>query len=132
MNRTIVVLGLCPLLSATLLLGSAAHANTPAVGGAVDKAFGNTIVSTYPDGRKGELWLQPGGAYTAEGRRHDPSSGHWSVRGAKLCLRQSKPVFMPFSFCTPLPSGGMDQAWSAKAVTGEPIRVKLVKGHTAN
>jgi hypothetical protein len=31
----------------------------------------------------------------------------------------------PFSYCTAVPDGA---SWSAKAVTGEPIRVKLVSG----
>ena len=95
----------------------------------VSEAFGNTIVSTYPDGRKGELWLQAGGVYSAEGRRGDMSSGHWSVKGAKLCLKQARPIGVPFSFCTPIPSSGMGAAWSAKAVSGEAITVRLVKGH---
>jgi len=112
-------------LVAASLAGGAAHAATASV----QDAFGNTIVSTYPDGRKGELWLQPGGAYSAEGRRGDMSSGHWSVKGAKLCLKQAKPIGMPISFCTPIPSSGLSGAWSAKAVTGEAIKVKLVKGH---
>ena len=89
-------------------------------------AFGNTIVSTYPDGRKGELYLSRDGGYTAKGRRGDPSDGHWTLKGAKLCLKQSHPWAPPFSFCTPLPSG---KTWSAKAVTGETISVTIVKGH---
>ncbi len=95
----------------------------------VDKAFGNTLVSTYPDGRTGELYLQRSGDYQARGRRGDPSSGHWKIKDDKLCLSQSSPLPSPFAFCTPVPSGGLDAAWSAKAVTGEAIRVKLVKGH---
>jgi hypothetical protein len=122
LNRIILVLGLSSGLAA---FGASATASV------VEQAFGNTIVSTYPDGRKGELWLAAGGAYTAEGRRHDPSSGHWSVKGSKLCLKQSRPIPAPFSYCTPLPSGGMGASWSAKAVTGEQIRVKLVKGHAS-
>lgn len=94
----------------------------------VAKAFGNTIVSTYPDGRTAELWLQPDGAYTAKGRRGDGSGGHWKINGAKLCLKQSRPFPSPFSFCTPIPQGGMATTWSAKAVTGEPIRVRLARG----
>jgi hypothetical protein len=122
-NRVIVLLGLS---SSLIAYGASAEPAT------VEKAFGNTIVSTYPDGRKGELWLQPGGAYTAEGRRHDPSSGHWTVKGDRLCLKQSKPIFAPFSFCTPMPSGGVGSTWSAKAVTGEQISVKLVKGRSSD
>jgi hypothetical protein len=123
MYRTAAILGLA---FAVIASGASATASV------VDKAFGNTIVSTYPDGRKGELWLQAGGAYTAEGRRHDPSSGHWSVKGDKLCLKQSKPLPAPVSFCTPLPSGGMGSAWTAKAVSGEQVSVKLVKGHSSS
>ena len=94
----------------------------------VKEAFGNTIVSTYPDGRTGKLWLKADGTYSALGRRHDPSSGHWKVSGGKLCLRQSKPLSVPIHFCTPIPDGGMGHAWSTKAVTGEDIRVQMVKG----
>ena len=95
----------------------------------VQRAFGNTIVSTYPDGRTGELYLKRDGTYAAKGRRGDMSSGHWTVKGPKLCLKQSRPIAVFFSFCTPIPTGGMDKAWSAKAFTGEPIKVKLVRGH---
>lgn len=113
-----------PLLSsASLFATSLLAAPSP-----VAEAFNNTIVSTYPDGRTGELWLQPGGGYTARGRRGDASSGHWKVKDGKLCLNQSRPIPAPFSYCTPIPGGGMNTAWSAKAVTGEAIQVRLVKG----
>lgn len=95
----------------------------------VEKAFGNTILSTYPDGRTAELWLQPDGSYTAEGRRHDRSRGHWRVKGDRLCLSQVRPIPSPFSYCTAIPSAGMGKAWPAKAVTGERIMVRLVRGH---
>ena len=120
MKRTLACLA-----AAASLAGPAAHAATASV----QAAFGNTIVSTYPDGRKGELWLQAGGAYTAEGRRGDMSSGRWTVKGAKLCLKQAKPIGVPISFCTPIPASGLGGSWSAKAVTGEAITVRLVKGH---
>ena len=113
------------LVAVAGLVGSVAHA-APA---SVKEAFGNTIVSTYPDGRKGELWLQAGGAYSAEGRRGDMSSGHWTIKGEKLCLKQAKPIGVPFNFCTPIPDAGLTGTWSAKAVSGEAIKVRLVKGH---
>jgi len=97
----------------------------------VSPAFGNTIVSTYPDGRKAELWLAADGAYTGQGRSHDPSSGHWSVKGEKLCLRQSRPIPVPFNYCFPIPASGFDKPWSGKAPTGEPTRITLVRGHLA-
>jgi hypothetical protein len=92
----------------------------------IQKAFGNTIVSTYPDNRQAMLWLQPSGAYAAMGRRGDRSSGHWRIKGDKLCLKQDHPATLPFfRYCTPVPS---EEQWTAKAVTGETIQLRLVKG----
>ncbi len=96
----------------------------------LDRAFHNTIVSTYPDGRTAELWLQPDGSYAAEGRRHDRSSGHWKLSGDKMCLKQSHPIPVPFSFCTHLTSAGPGAGWTGKAVTGEPIRIRITRGRT--
>lgn len=110
-------------LSLALVLaasGAKAAALSPAA------AFGNTIVSTYPDGRVAELWLKEDGGYSAKGRRGDGSSGHWRVKGARLCLKQSRPLPMFFSFCTAIPDAA--KTWTAKAVTGETISVRLVKG----
>lgn len=119
MARPIVLFGL-PLLA---LMLSAADAAPPA---AIQKAFGNTIVSTYPDGRQAKLWLEPSGDYTAMGRRHDRSNGHWKISDGKLCLKQSHPFAPPFfRYCTPIPSS---DEWTAKAVTGETIRVRLEPG----
>jgi hypothetical protein len=119
MNRS------CAAGLAAILIASAASAAPPSP---LQKAFGNTIVSTYPDGRKAELYLAQDGDYTAKGRRGDPSSGHWKVKGGKLCLSQSKPLPSPFSYCTPIPRT-MNASWSAKAVTGERIKVHLEPGH---
>lgn len=94
----------------------------------LEPAFRNTIVSTYPDGRTAKLWLNRDGTYRAEGRRGKPSSGRWSVKNGKVCLKQSRPFPGPFSYCTPVRSGGVGTSWSAKAVTGEPIRVTVVSG----
>jgi hypothetical protein len=94
----------------------------------VGVAFGNTVVSTYPDGRTALLWLKADGSYTAIGRRKKPSSGRWSLKGAKICLKQVKPVPGPFSYCTDAPNGAIGTRWKAKAVTGEPITVTLVRG----
>lgn len=122
----LIAIGLCAVLAlpAPASAALAATAKDAAATPSVADAFGKTIVSSYPDGRKAELWLQPGGGYTARGRRGDPSSGHWSVKGAKLCLRQSRPIPVPFSYCTPIPRT-MRSSWTAKAVTGEQIRVAL-------
>jgi hypothetical protein len=118
-----------PLVSACVL-ASLTIGSAWADSSVVEKAFGNTIVSTYPDGRTAELWLKPDGSYSAEGRKHDASHGHWHVKGARLCLNQVGPVPSPFSYCTTIPSSGMGRSWSAKAVTGERITVRLVHGRS--
>jgi hypothetical protein len=120
MNRTLPILG----LAAVSLLCAAADSPK------VHAAFGNTILSTYPDGRTGELWLAPDGSYTAEGRRHDPSSGHWMTKGAKICLKQSKPTpVLPITVCKTMPNIDIGASWPDRAVTGEKIQIKVVRGH---
>jgi hypothetical protein len=102
--------------------------------GRLEMAFGSTIVSTYPDGRQAELWLKRDGTYEAEGRRHDRTSGTWSIKnerdGMKLCLKQRKPIAAPpfFSYCPEVPEGGLDKPWTGKAFTGERISIRLVRG----
>jgi hypothetical protein len=115
-------------LFAILFTGPASFAlpaNSTAI---VQPAFGNTIVSSYADGRHAELWLNPDGSYTARGRRHEPSDGHWKVRGGLLCLRQSHPATFPISYCTPIPADLSSNHWSGKAFTGENIQISLRPG----
>jgi hypothetical protein len=94
----------------------------------LEPAFGNTLLSTYPDGRPPPRWLQRGGRFEGRGRRGGLSSGTWRVRNGQVCFSQRRPVPMPGSFCTPIVPGGIGSHWTAKAVTGETIRVDLVAG----
>ena len=94
----------------------------------VAAAFGNTIVSTYPDKRTALLWLQADGDYTGTSRRRTAMSGRWEMKGEKICLKQERPFPSPITFCLDLSSGSPEKGWSAKAVTGEPIRVTIAKG----
>lgn len=118
-----------PALALLVLAAAAQALAADAAPDALKQAFGNTIVSTYPDGRTGLLWLKADGTYTAKGRRRTDSSGTWSVKSSQVCLKQLKPVHAPFSYCTPLPSS---DTWTAKAVTGEKITVRLVHGVQVN
>ncbi len=115
-------------ITLTALALAAAAPCLAAEASALHDTFGNTIVSTYPDGRKAELWLHPDGSYDAEGRKHDRSGGHWKIKGDKVCLKQSHPFSFPFTYCTPLVQGGVGASWSGKAVTGEAIQIHLVQG----
>lgn len=91
-------------------------------------AIGNTLLSTYPDGRTARLWLQAGGRYEGQGRRGGMNAGVWRVRDGQVCFSQRRPLPIPGSFCTPIVRGGVGTRWTAKAVTGETIRVELVAG----
>ncbi len=92
-----------------------------------DVVFGGTFVTTYPDGRFAKLWLERDGGYRAEGRRKDKSSGLWSVKGGNTCLRQSRPIPVPFAFCAAL-ARQPGKVWTTRAVTGETVKVELVSG----
>ena len=87
---------------------------------ALEKAFSGTIISTYPDGRTAELWMDPSGTYVSMGRKHDRHTGHWTVKGDKVCFHRSLG-----SYCTAIPT---ESAFTTKAVTGETIQVRLVPG----
>ena len=95
----------------------------------VAAAFGNTVKALYPDGRYQRLWLNANGTWEAVGRRGKWSSGKWSEKAGKVCLKQSKPFPAPFKYCTNFPSdGGLGVQWTSRDMAGEPIRLTVVKG----
>jgi hypothetical protein len=116
---------LLPMIISALLIAAAGPVMAKSDDAAMTPAFKGTIISTYPDGRTGKLWLSEDGTYKAAGRRGDKSSGHWTVKDDKVCLKQSSPIPAPFSFCTPKPTS---TTWKAKAVSGEPITVHIERG----
>lgn len=109
-----------------VFLAAPALAQTPSA--VPEAAFSNTVLSVYPDGRTAKLWLERDGTYRGQGRRGKPSSGKWSVKGERICLKQTRPFPAPFSYCTEVRQGGVGTAWSGKAVTGEPITIQLIAG----
>lgn len=113
--------------AAVLVAASPAQAAAPSEAD-LTPAFGNTLLSTYPDGRTARMWLQAGGVYQGQGRRGGLSSGTWRVRNGQVCFSQRRPLPIPGSFCTPIVPGGIGNSWTARAMTGETIRVSLVAG----
>lgn len=111
------------LLAPTLALAWPAAAAPP-----IEAAFGNTVISTYPDGRTQALWLNRDGTYTAKGRRGTPSSGRWTLKGDEVCLKQLKPFPAPITYCTHVPANAASATWTSKAVNGQPIKLQVVKG----
>ena len=118
-------------LAALLLpgLAQAATNTTPAGPQGVAAAFGNTVKAQYPDGRYQRLWIHADGTWEAVGRRGSWSSGKWSQKGEKVCLKQSRPFPAPFKYCTDFPSaGGLGAVWTSHDMSGEPIRLTVVRG----
>ena len=125
MNRTLFLI---PAAAALTLAASALTAQAADPASRVATAFGNTVLSIYPDGRSQKIWLQPDGTWTGLSRRGIALAGKWTVKGEKVCLRQSKPPTLPFSFCQNFPSDP-EKGIDAKDLTGTPIHLKLVNGH---
>jgi len=119
------------LLTASLLaLSLTAGAAHAAPNQGIAAAFGNTVKALYPDGKYQWLWFNADGSWEAFGRRGKWSSGKWSAKDAgEVCLKQAKPIPIPFKYCTPFPtSGGVGAVWTSKSMEGDPIKVTVVKG----
>ncbi|MCF8505555.1 MAG: hypothetical protein K9G59_11615 [Caulobacter sp.] len=111
------------LLAATVI---AASAPVPPAG--LEPAFGNTIITTYPNGKSTRTWLHRDGTYEAQRANGERTGGVWKVKGGQLCITQKRPVFVPLTFCTPIVPGGVGASWSAKGLLGEPVRNVLAAG----
>jgi hypothetical protein len=95
----------------------------------VAAAFGNTVMSIYPDGRSQKIWLHPDGSWDGLGRNNQPLAGVWTMKGDRVCLRQKKPPTLPFSYCTAFPDDPhIGITWTAKDFVGTPIKLTVVKG----
>jgi hypothetical protein len=96
----------------------------------VAAAFGNTVMSIYPDGRTQKIWLHPNGDWDGVGRDGRPLAGHWTLKDDdKVCLKQTKPPTLPFSYCTSFPADPhVGVVWTSKDFGGSPIKLTVLKG----
>jgi len=95
----------------------------------VKPAFGNTVLSIYPDGRSQKIWMHPDGTWDGKSRRGTPLAGRWDVKDNKVCMKQSKPPTLPLAYCAPFPAQvQVGVAWTSKDMSGAPIQIKIVKG----
>ena len=119
----------CFLAAATALAfaGAAEAADPPKPD--VGATFGNTVMSIYPDGRSQKVWMHPDGTWSGKSRHGVDLSGHWNVKGDRVCLRQSHPPTLPISFCQTFPKDPAVELTS-KDLTGTTIHLKIVKGIT--
>lgn len=113
-------------LTLGLLASATIVASAPAA--SLEPAFGNTIVTTYPNGKSTRTWLHRDGTYEAIRANGDHTAGIWKVKGGELCITQKAPFYVPLTFCTPIVPGGVGASWAAKGLLGEPVLNTLVAG----
>jgi hypothetical protein len=95
----------------------------------VAAAFGNTVISSYPDGTSQKIWLHADGSWSGLSRRNVSLEGRWTIRSDKVCLRQTRPATLPISYCTPLPASSQPGVkWAGRDVAGRSITLSLMKG----
>lgn len=129
MLRASIALALAAAVALPGLTAQAANVGAPSDSHGVAAAFGNTVKAQYPDGRFQRLWIHADGSWEAVGRRGYWSSGKWSEKNGKVCLKQAKPFPAPFKYCTDFPTaGGIGAVWSSHDMSGEPIRLTVVRG----
>jgi hypothetical protein len=120
MTRSLI---LAVAVSGTMLTPAAAESST-----SLKPAFKNTIVSTYPSGRSTRLWLAADGSSKAQRTNGRFTKGKWSRKGDEVCLRQTGPIPIPITFCSPIPAVYVGATWRGKSPKGEPLTNRLVAG----
>lgn len=94
----------------------------------MNNAFGNTVLSRYPDGGWVKHWFNPDGTYAAQfsdGRR---LAARWSVQGERICLTHMRPNMLIPRFCTALIEADVGQTWSSRDPLGRRVQNVLVAG----
>ena len=94
----------------------------------MESAFGNTVVSHYPDGSWVKHLFDRDGSYRAvfsDGRR---LTARWAVEGERVCLNGIRPRMLLSRFCTTLVEASVGQTWPARDPLGRRVRNELVAG----
>lgn len=96
----------------------------------MNDAFGNTIVSHYPDGGWVKHWFEPDGRYSAsfsDGRRLE---ARWAIEGQKVCLSHMRPRMLFPRFCTAMVEADIGDTWTSRDPLGRRVRNELLAGRT--
>ena len=117
MFRTLAVAA----VSAVCLLASPVRAD-------INAAFGNTVLTRYPDGGWVKHWFNPDGTYAAQfsdGRR---LSARWAVRGERVCLSNIRPSMLIPRFCTTMIDAAVGETWQSRDPLGRRVQNVLLEG----
>lgn len=114
-------------LRAALAAGVIAGVAAPAWAD-MQAAFGNTIVSRYPNGKWVKHFFEPGGAYRAEFEDGRRMTARWAVEGDQVCLTHIRPVSILRRYCTPMVQAGIGDSWTARDPLGRRVSNTLVAG----
>jgi hypothetical protein len=95
----------------------------------MNDAFGNTVLSRYPDGGWVKHWFDRDGTYSAEfsdGRR---LAARWRIEGQRVCLNGIRPAFMMISrFCSPMIEASVGETWVSRDPLGRRVTNVLQRG----
>ncbi|HEY0927379.1 hypothetical protein [Brevundimonas sp.] len=94
----------------------------------MNAAFGNTVISRYPDGGWVKHWFNPDGSYSAQfsdGRR---LAARWSVQGERVCLTNMRPNMLIPRFCTDMIEADVGDTWHSRDPLGRRVQNVLVAG----
>ncbi len=95
----------------------------------IEQAFGNTLVSHYPDGGWVRHWFNPDGSYSARFSSGRTISGRWRVEGDRVCLNNITPAIMMISrFCSPMISASVGERWESRDPLGRRVTNVLQRG----
>lgn len=113
------------LWAAGLLLALSA---TPAVAD-ISAAYGNTIVSRYPDGGTVRHYFDADGRYSARFSDGRSLTGRWAIEGSQVCLNHIRPRIMLISrFCTEMRVASVGDTWQSRDPLGRRVSNQLVAG----
>ena len=91
-------------------------------------AYGNTVMSTYPDGNWVKHWFNPDGTYEAHFWDGRHLNARWTAQGEQVCLTEIRPRMLLPRFCTPMVQAGIGQTWTSRDPLGRRVQNRLVAG----
>ncbi len=94
----------------------------------MNSAFGNTVISRYPDGGWVKHWFNPDGSYSAQfsdGRR---LAARWAVQGERICLTNMRPNMLIPRFCTTMIEADIGDTWHSRDPLWRRVQNSLVRG----